>query len=71
MRDSAGNPTGIFKDAARLLITSLIPVQNEQQLEKDFLATQELAAQNGVTSIQDMSSGATDPLGPLKLLALQ
>jgi len=71
MRDADGNPTGIFKDAAKALITSVIPVETEQDFEKYFLATQRVAAENGVTSIQDMAISATDSMGPLKLRALQ
>jgi hypothetical protein len=71
MRDADGNPTGIFKDAAKALISSVIPAETEQDFEKYFLATQKVAAENGVTSIQDMAISATDSMGPLKLQALQ
>jgi predicted amidohydrolase YtcJ len=71
MRDADGNPTGLFKDAAKALITSVIPAETEQDLEKYFLATQRVAAENGVTSIQDMAISATDSMGSLKLRALQ
>jgi predicted amidohydrolase YtcJ len=71
MRDADGIPTGIFKDAAKELITSIIPAETEQDFEKYFLATQNVAAENGVTSIQDMAISATDSMGPLKLRALQ
>jgi predicted amidohydrolase YtcJ len=71
MRDADGNPTGIFKDAAKQFITSIIPAETEQDFEKYFLATQKVAAENGVTSIQDMAISATDSMGPLKLRALQ
>jgi predicted amidohydrolase YtcJ len=71
MRDADGNPTGIFKDAAKALITSVIPPDTEQDLERYFLATQKVAEENGVTSIQDMAITASDSMGPLKLQALQ
>ena len=70
-RDADGNPTGIFKDAAKSLIESVIPAETKQDFERYFLATQKVAAENGVTSIQDMAISATDSMGPLKLQALQ
>jgi len=71
LRDKDGNPTGIFKDAAVPLILSHVPAQTEADMEKYILATQRLAAENGVTSVQDMAVGSKDPTGPLKLEALQ
>ncbi|MGA7156154.1 MAG: amidohydrolase family protein [Acidobacteriaceae bacterium] len=71
MRDAEGNPTGIFKDAAKDLILSKIPPDTEADMETYILATQRLAASNGVTSVQDMAISANDPAGPLKLEALQ
>ncbi len=66
-----GNPTGIFKDAAKDLILSKIPADTEADMETYILATQKVAAENGVTSVQDMAVNSTDPTGPLKLQALQ
>jgi predicted amidohydrolase YtcJ len=71
LRDAGGNPTGIFKDAATALILSHVPAETEQDMETYFLATQKLAAENGVTSVQDMAISANDPSGRLKLQALQ
>jgi predicted amidohydrolase YtcJ len=71
LRDKDGNPTGIFKDAAVPLILSHVPAETEADMERYILATQKLAAQNGVTSVQDMAVGSKDPSGPLKLEALQ
>ena len=71
LRDADGNPTGIFKDAAKALILSKVPAETEADMERYFLATQKTAAENGVTSIQDMAISSNDPAGPLKLLALQ
>ena len=57
VRDSAGNPTGIFKDAASGYIGKVIPELTwEQSLEAGIAAT-EHAASLGVTSVQDMSAG--------------
>ncbi|MGD0647611.1 MAG: amidohydrolase [Acidobacteriaceae bacterium] len=71
LRDAEGNPTGIFKDAAKDLILSKIPADTEADMETYLLATQEVAAENGVTSVQDMALSSTDPAGPVKLQALQ
>ncbi|MFN2411521.1 MAG: amidohydrolase, partial [Pyrinomonadaceae bacterium] len=53
VRDSSGNPTGIFKDAAASYIEKAIPAPSfEQQLEAAQAATDH-AASLGVTSVQD------------------
>ncbi|MGH7970194.1 MAG: amidohydrolase, partial [Limisphaerales bacterium] len=54
VRDSAGNPTGIFKDAARNLIEGVIPVPSDENIISAVLAAQDHALENGVTSVQDM-----------------
>lgn len=56
VRDSDGNPTGIFKDAAQSLIERAIPARTEQQIITAVVAAQKYAVANGVTSIQDMSA---------------
>ncbi len=71
VRDKDGNPTGVFKDAAKALILDAVPGPTQAQVEHDFVAMQEVAARNGVTSVQDMAIGAEDPGGPLRLRALQ
>jgi hypothetical protein len=54
VRDADGNPTGIFKDAAQGLIEKVIPPPNRQQLTAAVEAAEKYAAENGVTSVQDM-----------------
>lgn len=71
LRDKDGNPTGIFKDAAKDLILRAVPAPTLAQVERDFLAMQALAARNGVTSVQDMAVSADDPGGPLRLRAIE
>jgi predicted amidohydrolase YtcJ len=71
LRDADGNPTGIFKDAAKTLILSAIPPETQKDMETYLLATQKVAAENGVTSVQDMAVSSNDESGPLKLKALQ
>lgn len=54
VRDKDGNPTGIFKDAAKDLVERVIPPPSEVQVEAAILAAQAYAFDNGVTSVQDM-----------------
>jgi predicted amidohydrolase YtcJ len=56
VRDAAGNPTGIFKDAAQGLIEKAIPPPNDRDLRAAVAAAEKYAAENGVTSVQDMSA---------------
>jgi predicted amidohydrolase YtcJ len=57
VRDAAGNPTGVFKDAAMNYFSPAIPPPSwEQRLESAQAATDH-AASLGVTSVQDMSAG--------------
>jgi predicted amidohydrolase YtcJ len=71
MRDKDGNPTGIFKDAAKALILDAVPPPTLNDVERDFLAMQSVAEHNGVTSVQDMAISADDPGGPLRLRAIE
>lgn len=54
VRDKDGNPTGIFKDAAKDLVERIIPPPTERQVDEAILAAQKYALDNGVTSVQDM-----------------
>jgi predicted amidohydrolase YtcJ len=54
VRDKDGNPTGIFKDAAKDLIERVIPPPTDAQIDTALLAAQKYALENGVTSVQDM-----------------
>lgn len=54
VRDKNGNPTGIFKDAAKDLVERVIPPPSETQVDTAILAAQQYALENGVTSVQDM-----------------
>jgi predicted amidohydrolase YtcJ len=57
VRDTNGNPTGVFKDAAMNYVAKVIPdFSFEQKLEAAQAATDH-AASLGVTSVQDMSAG--------------
>jgi predicted amidohydrolase YtcJ len=54
VRDPQGNPTGIFKDAAKRLIDRVIPLPSHGKIMSSIVAAQGYAAENGVTSVQDM-----------------
>ena len=54
VRDADGNPTGIFKDAAKDLVERVIPPPSPAQVDTALLAAQHYALENGVTSVQDM-----------------
>ncbi|MGQ0543397.1 MAG: amidohydrolase [Blastocatellia bacterium] len=57
VRDAAGNPTGVLKDAAMGYVGKVIPSPSwEEKLEAAQAATDH-AASLGVTSVQDMSAG--------------
>jgi predicted amidohydrolase YtcJ len=53
-RDKDGNPTGIFKDAAKDLVERVIPPPSDAQVDAALLAAQKYALDNGITSVQDM-----------------
>jgi predicted amidohydrolase YtcJ len=59
VRDAAGNPTGIFKDAAMVSIAKAIPDDTFDQKLAMVQAATEYAASFGVTSVQDMSAGTS------------
>jgi predicted amidohydrolase YtcJ len=54
VRDKGGNPTGIFKDAAKDLVERVIPPPSDAQVDSALLAAQKYALDSGVTSVQDM-----------------
>jgi predicted amidohydrolase YtcJ len=54
VRDKDGNPTGIFKDAAKDLVERVMPPPSDAQVDDALLAAQRYALENGVTSVQDM-----------------
>ena len=59
VRETSGNPTGVFKDSATVYIDKVIPALSfDQQLEAGQAATDH-AASLGVTSVQDMSAGTS------------
>lgn len=57
VRNAAGDPTGIFKDAAQAYIEKVIPEAPFEQKLEAAKAMSDYAASLGVTSAQDMSGG--------------
>jgi hypothetical protein len=54
VRDAKGNPTGILKDAAQVLVEKVIPPPTPDQIRNAIRAAQTYANSQGVTSVQDM-----------------
>jgi len=60
VRDSTGEPTGLLKDAAMDLIGSARPPRTAAEVEEALAAAVKHAAENGVTSVQDLPGDARD-----------
>jgi len=58
VRDADGEPTGVLKDAAMNFVTKLIPNPSDEVMAEAIRAALAYAAENGVTSVQDMSASA-------------
>ena len=56
VRDTAGEPTGVLKDAAMDRMDRAIPEPSDDQIADAVRAAMRYAAENGVTSVQDMSA---------------
>ena len=56
VRDAAGEPTGVLKDAAMERMYRTIPAPSQDQIADAVRAAMRYAAENGVTSVQDMSA---------------
>lgn len=54
VRDATGQPTGVFKDAAKRLVDHAIPLPSAEHIREAILAAQAHAHSFGVTSVQDM-----------------
>jgi predicted amidohydrolase YtcJ len=57
VRDAAGEPTGVLKDAAEALVEKAIPPKSSEEKRVAARAATDHAAQLGVTSVTDMSAG--------------
>ncbi|HVN06356.1 MAG TPA: amidohydrolase, partial [Bryobacteraceae bacterium] len=56
VHDAAGDPTGVLKDAAMGRVYRVIPAPSPEQIADAVRAAMRYAAENGVTSVQDMSA---------------
>jgi predicted amidohydrolase YtcJ len=56
VRDANGEPTGVLKDAAMSYVYKVIPAPSEEEIAEAIRAALAYAAENGVTSVQDMSA---------------
>ncbi|MGE0127118.1 MAG: amidohydrolase [Blastocatellales bacterium] len=56
VRDASGEPTGVLKDAAMNYVYKVIPNPSEDEMAEAIRAAMRYAAENGVTSVQDMSA---------------
>jgi predicted amidohydrolase YtcJ len=56
VRDAWGEPTGILKDAAMSAVHKVIPAPGPAEIAEALRAAMRYAAENGVTSIHDMSA---------------
>jgi predicted amidohydrolase YtcJ len=56
VRDADGEPTGVLKDAAMNYVLKVIPNPSEDVMAEAIRAALANAAENGVTSVQDMSA---------------
>jgi len=56
VRDAAGEPTGVLKDAAMNSVVRIIPEPSPEQIAEGLRAAMRYAMENGVTSVQDMSA---------------
>jgi len=56
VRDANGEPTGVLKDAAMSYVHKVIPNPSEEVIAEAVRAALAYAAENGVTSVQDMSA---------------
>lgn len=56
VRDEAGEPTGVLKDAAMSAVYRVIPNPSAEEITEAIKAALRYAAENGVTSVQDMSA---------------
>ena len=60
VRDASGEPTGVLKDAAMDLIYAVRPARTRAEVEEALATAVRHAAENGVTSVQDLPGDALD-----------
>jgi predicted amidohydrolase YtcJ len=60
VKDAAGEPTGVLKDAAMDAIWAVRPARTLEELTEALRAAMKHAAGNGVTSVQDLPGNSRD-----------
>ena len=60
VKDAAGEPTGVLKDAAMDLVGKVRPPRTKAEVVEGLRAAVQHAAKNGVTSVQDLPGIALD-----------
>jgi len=60
VRDASGEPTGVLKDAAMDLVWAARPARTIAELEEALRTAVRHAAENGVTSVQDLPGNSRD-----------
>ncbi|MDQ5872250.1 MAG: amidohydrolase [Acidobacteriota bacterium] len=60
VRDARGEPTGLLKDAAMDLVWAVRPARTASEVEEALRIAVRHAAENGVTSVQDLPGNAAD-----------
>ena len=58
LRDAAGEPTGVFIDAAMTLVDRVVPPVSFEQRKRRILASAQTIAANGLTGIHDAGADA-------------
>jgi predicted amidohydrolase YtcJ len=71
VRDSAGNPTGVFRDQATGLVERIVPPMSATEVDAAVTAALREAARHGVTSIQNLVDTPTERDTATKLRAFQ
>jgi len=56
VRDAQGEPAGVLKDSAQAFVERVIPAPSDDEIADALKAAMRYAAENGVTSVQDMSA---------------
>jgi predicted amidohydrolase YtcJ len=56
VRDEKGEPAGVLKDAAMNAVSRVIPAPSDDEISEALRAAMKYAAENGVTSVQDVSA---------------
>ena len=60
VKDAAGEPTGVLKDAAMDLVGAVRPPRTPEEVREALVTALHHAAENGLTSVQDLPGDARD-----------